>query len=238
MIRAVLFDFGQTLVDSSRGFRTAEKDAQQALFSKLCDVSWDDFIGHYRETRRAFHERSEFSRAALWRAVLEHFGGRSGSLVQWETSYWDTVNRHTRAFPETVPVLEVLSGRLRLGLISNTQGQQHVAHRLAQFPDVQGWLEATVVAGEKGMPPKPDPRPFITCLDQLEVEASEAVFVGDDYRIDICGAAAVGMRPIWLQHHSVPRQWPAVATTVPRITSLDPLRHLPHRFPTGLAGLP
>jgi FMN phosphatase YigB (HAD superfamily) len=28
MIKAILFDFGQTLVDSSNGFRAAEKEAQ------------------------------------------------------------------------------------------------------------------------------------------------------------------------------------------------------------------
>ena len=38
MIEAILFDFGQTLVDSSEGFRTAERDAQQNLCraQRLC----------------------------------------------------------------------------------------------------------------------------------------------------------------------------------------------------------
>jgi len=35
MIEVILFDFGQMLVDSSDGFRTAEPDAQsKALFSR------------------------------------------------------------------------------------------------------------------------------------------------------------------------------------------------------------
>ena len=32
MIKAVIFDFGQTLVNSADGFRTAEKQAQDKLF--------------------------------------------------------------------------------------------------------------------------------------------------------------------------------------------------------------
>jgi len=32
MIKAILFDFGQTLVDSTKSFREAEKEAQVKIF--------------------------------------------------------------------------------------------------------------------------------------------------------------------------------------------------------------
>ena len=35
MIEVILFDFGQTLVDSSEGFRTAERDAQSKIFAEF-----------------------------------------------------------------------------------------------------------------------------------------------------------------------------------------------------------
>ncbi len=34
MIEVMLFDFGQTLVDSSEGFRAAERDAQSKIFAE------------------------------------------------------------------------------------------------------------------------------------------------------------------------------------------------------------
>ena len=70
---------------------------------------------------------------------------------------------------------------------------------------------------------KPDPEPFRRCLAKLAVAPPEAVYVGDDYRIDICGAQAVGMHAVWIQHHSVNRTWPEVETKVPIITGLDQL---------------
>ena len=79
------------------------------------------------------------------------------------------------------------------------------------------------MAGEGGVPPKPDPQPFRLCLEKLQIKASEAVYVGDDWRIDICGAGDVGLHPIWLKHYSVKRNWPQVQTSVPVITSLKPL---------------
>jgi len=87
------------------------------------------------------------------------------------------------------------------------------------------------VAGESGVPPKPDPVPFLLCLERLGIHHSEALYVGDDWRIDICGARDVGVRPIWIQHQSVHRSWPAVETSVPIITTLDPLLSLKSILP-------
>ena len=83
-----------------------------------------------------------------------------------------------------------------------------------------------VVAGEGGVPTKPNPEPFQQCLKELSVSPSEAVYIGDDWRIDICGARDAGMHVIWLKHHSVKRIWPDVDDPVPVISSLDELLEL------------
>jgi len=54
------------------------------------------------------------------------------------------------------------------------------------------------VAGENGIPPKPDPAPFRMCLETLGVAAGDAVYVGDDWRIDVCGSRDAGLNPVWL----------------------------------------
>ncbi len=73
--------------------------------------------------------------------------------------------------------------------------------------------------------------PFLMCLEELDVEPSEAVYVGDDFRIDICGAKDAGLHPIWIKHHLVKRNWPDVETAVPIISSLDKLLELEKLFP-------
>ncbi|MBN2539571.1 MAG: HAD family hydrolase, partial [Deltaproteobacteria bacterium] len=127
-------------------------------------------------------------------------------------------------FPEAVSVLKTLSSRYRLGLVSNTQGQvQSDGHRLSLFPGIAKFFDAIIIAGEGDVPPKPDPEPFLRCLTELGIKPQEALFVGDDWRIDICGAKDAGIRPIWLQHRSVHRTWPVVDTSVPIIHDLTPL---------------
>jgi len=226
MIKAILFDFGQTLVNSADGFRKAEKDAQTLIFEDLGFESWPTFLSGYRKLRQDFHTRSNFSRKELWKAVYAHYDRKAdeGRLLRAEQDYWETVKALTVPFPETEAVLEQLATGHRLGLVTNTQGQRSPGqHRLSLFPEIEKNFETIIVAGEDGIPPKPAPEPFRLCLEGLGIPPSEAIYVGDDWRIDIRGAKDVGIQPIWLQHHSVSRKWPAVETKDPIIASLDQL---------------
>jgi putative hydrolase of the HAD superfamily len=234
MIKAIIFDFGQTLVDSADGFRSAEKEAQNRLFSDLGLSSWNGFLSQYRKIRKAFHQSSRFSRKEIWEAVYIHFGNEpdTNRLELWESEYWKRVRTETTPFPETVHVLEILSKHYKLALVTNTQGQKASRrHRISLFPELENFFEIVIVAGEDRVPPKPDPAPFLLCLERLGIQPSEAVFVGDDYRIDICGATAVGIRPIWLQHQSVRRNWPEVETSIPVINTLNELLDLDRLLP-------
>jgi FMN phosphatase YigB (HAD superfamily) len=233
MIKALLFDFGQTLVDSADAFRAAEKEAKENLFSYLSSVpdglSWDMFLPCYRGIRKEYHQNSNFSRLAIWQAVCDSFGQKPEPdlFENWEKDYWVKVGSKTRPFPETVAALEKLSQQYQLSLVTNTQGQKHTGnHRLALFPQLERFFQIIIVAGESGVPPKPHIEPFRLCVEQLGIHPGEAVFIGDDWRIDICGAKNAGIQPIWLQHHSVTRNWPDVETGIPIITRLDELHDL------------
>ncbi len=233
MIKAVIFDFGQTLVDSADGFRTAEKQAQDQLFANLGLTVREDFLTIYRRLRKEFHERSDFSRHSLWREVYYYYclAPESGQLERWEADYWETVKARTTVFPEAEEVLESLRARYEIALITNTQGQKTIgSHRISLFPELEKFFRVIIVAGEGDIAPKPDAEPFRLCLEKLEIEAGQAVYVGDDYRIDICGARDSGLYPVWLKHSSVGRNWPEVQTSVPVITSLKQLLELDYIY--------
>ena len=227
MIRAIVFDFGQTLVDSSEGFRAAEKEAQEKAFAALGLADREEFLSVYRAIRTAFHARSHFSRKAILEELFRHYGRDPDPLLleQWETDYWQRIEAMTRVFPEAGEVLRRLLERAyRLALITNTQGQREEGkHRLGNYPELEHLFEVIVVAGEGGIPPKPDPAPFRLCLDKMGLAPKEAAYVGDDWRIDVRGAEAVGMHPVWLKHRLVRRNWPTVETVAPVIDSLDAL---------------
>jgi HAD superfamily hydrolase (TIGR01549 family) len=234
-IKGIFFDFGQTLVDSANGFRRAEKDAQDAVFTDMFpgseNISWEKFLTTYRKIRTSFHQKSNFSRKSIWEEVYRCFDRQPDVdlLVKWETAYWETVKAHTRPFPEARGVLETLTGHYKLGLITNTQGQKlDGEHRINLFPELEQFFDNIIVAGEAGIPPKPNPEPFNLCLEWFAIDPDEAVYIGDDWRIDICGAKDVGLQAVWLQHHSIPRNWPEVETDVSIIDNLNQLPGLLH----------
>lgn len=229
MIKAIIFDFGQTLANSADGFRAAEKQAQAKLFADLALTIQEDFLSLYRRLRKELHEQSNFSRQFLFREVYYYYCRTPDEqmLEHWETEYWETVKAHTSLFPETLQVLQCLDEDYQLALITNTQGQRNTGtHRISLYPELEKYFAAIVVAGEDGIPTKPDPDPFHRCLEQLGVAPNEAVYVGDDWRIDVCGSEKAGLHPIWLKHHSVQRNWPVIRTSVPVITDLGQLLDL------------
>jgi len=226
MIKAIIFDFDQTLVDSADGFRSAEKQAQKKVFQDLAVTAWDDFLAAYRRLRKQFHEASNLSRKALWEEVYWHYCRHCdlSVLEKWENDYWQTVKSRTTLFPETPSVLQSLAGRYKLAVITNTQAQaSSQKHRLLEIPSLTDFFETVLIAGEEGSAPKPDTGVFLACLEDLGVDCAEAVYVGDDWRTDICGASDAGLQPIWIKHHLLSRSWPDVETSVPVITGLESL---------------
>ncbi len=226
MIKAILFDFLQTLADSAEGFRIAEKEAETRIFAGLELSSWGDFLSEYRDLRHKFREGSNFSRRDLWQSIYLNYGREpdTGFLQDIEDDYWDIVRSKTRLFPETITVLGKLAAEYRLALITNTQGQGNSGgHLISKYPDLESCFEVVIVAGESGVPPKPNRVPFLLCLEKLGIVPSEAVYVGDDLKIDIRGAQEVGIQAIWLKHHLVQRNWPLEETSAPVIDNLEQL---------------
>ena len=224
MTKAVLFDFTQTLVNSVDGFHAAERQAEVRLSAALGLSSWEEFLAEYRELRSRFQETApNFPRPDLWREVYARHDREpdENALAEWEREYWKTVTDGTVLFPETIRTLTWLTDSFSLALITNHQGTGD--HSVSRFPTLQSFFEVIVVAGEGGVPPKPDPAPFLQCLDQLGVAAADAVHVGDDWHVDMCGARNAGIRPIWLKHRAVQRHWPEGDPAVPVIEKLDGL---------------
>jgi len=229
MIKALIFDFDQTLVNSADGFRVAEKEVEVKIFHSLGITSWEEFLTNYRRIRKRFHVNYNFSRKAIWQEVYLHYHQKPNLqfLEKWECDYWEKIKSEAILFPETERVLENLTSRYQVALITNTQGQKtSKKRRLSQFPELEKFFKVIIVAGESGVPAKPNPAPFLLCLDNLGIAPPEAIYVGDDWYIDINGARNASIQPIWLQHHLVRRTWPTVETSMPVITDLNQLLDL------------
>jgi len=225
-VKAIIFDFGQTLVDASEGFRIAEKDAQKKIFNDLGLEDWEGFIHVYRSERKRYHNKKIFHRVPFWKAIYHRYKKEPehSKLIEWEDEYWETVDKNRSLFPEAKFVISELAREYKLGIVTNSPREGRVGPgSIKEYNEIGIYFDAIVIAGNENIPPKPDPIPFKICLSRLETSPSQAVFVGDDLEIDIYGALKAGIKPIWIQHRMVKRKWEKPSIEVPIIHTLDAL---------------
>ena len=60
---------------------------------------------------------------------------------------------------------------------------------------LESYLDFVVTAKEVGAD-KPEPPIFLAALERAGVNASEALYIGDQYQTDILGARGVGITPV------------------------------------------
>jgi putative hydrolase of the HAD superfamily len=84
---------------------------------------------------------------------------------------------------------------IHLGIVTNGE-VPFQAPKIEQLALTQ--YLSTVVISEAVQVQKPDPRIFAHALAQLGCRAADTWFVGDHPVHDVLGAAAVGLRAIWL----------------------------------------
>lgn len=97
--------------------------------------------------------------------------------------------------PGTADTLAELKDRgYTLGVVSNADG------RVDQFLEHAGlrqYLDFIIDSGQVGFE-KPNPRIFEIALERAGAEPDEAVHVGDVYEVDVVGARAAGIEPVFL----------------------------------------
>jgi putative hydrolase of the HAD superfamily len=128
--------------------------------------------------------------------------------------YWSEYMQNCLASEDTLVTLQTLRERgQKLGVITN--GPVKLQQQKLDALGITRLFE-TIVISEAEAVRKPDPAIFARALERCGVVCDEAVFVGDHPEIDIAGAHAAGMRPIWKY---VP-YWKLTVPDVPVVKSL------------------
>jgi len=224
MIKAVFFDLYYTVVtyDPPREETEAQTlqefgiDVKPEVFSRPLAVA-DDYI--YQEMSRSpISKRSREEQLALFveyqRILLKEAGiAADDKMLLSLVGKMQQAAKKLVLYDDVLPTMTELKGKgLTLGLISN------IDHDIAPLLDELGLstlLQVVVTSQEVGFT-KPQPEIFREASRRAEVEAVEAVFVGDQYQIDVVGAERAGMKGILLDRSGYFKE--VIAS--PRIRSL------------------
>jgi len=224
MIKAVLFDLYNTLVtyDPPREEIEAKilKDfgievSPEAMLRPI--MTADEFI-YQEHARSSISKRSKEETMALYtqyHGILLKEAGLEASkeVILGILGKWMNFNLKTVLYDDVVPALTNLKERgLILGLISNVD--RDIAS-LYQGLGLSAWLKVMVTSQEVGFN-KPHPEIFQAALKQAGIKPAEAIYVGDQYQIDVLGASKAGMLGVLLDRNGFFEE----VTDCPKIRSL------------------
>ena len=184
MIEAVLFDWGNTLVQ----------------------FTWDDELlgaGHRAGLGRDDPEFTERYREAMlgdaprrpYADVLRELGvGDPDAFIDAEHEVWRPAHA---VLGSAQALLDSLHGRgVKTGLIANSWPEPARLLRAdAESFGLAPLLDVMVFSEEVGVA-KPEPEIFLHALERLGVEPLDAMFVGDRLEADVQGAASVGITTV------------------------------------------
>ncbi len=223
--RAVFFDVDFTLIYPGPMFRGEGYRAFAARYGMTIDPS--KFEAGVASAAPVLNSPDDVYNPEIFIAytshIIEVMGGTGPHLDDCSREIYRewAACQHFEMYDDVAPVLQQLfDAGLRIGLISNT-------HRcLASFQshfELQGLISATVSSSDHGLM-KPHPSIFSAALQLLDVEASQALMVGDSFKHDVIGAMNVGMRAVLLNRGD--NAAPAVAADRP-VPVIHSLRELP-----------
>ena len=219
----MFFDLDDTLFDHSFSVGAGLGALRQAL-PAFGARALEDLTREHARALEIFHAQVLLGQMTLQEARVARFAGlcRACGLEEARAEpvaemYREAYQRARRAVPGARELLSALRGRALVGVITNNIVEEQLDK--LQALDLRGLVDVLVISEEAGVA-KPDPAIFRIALDRAGCRPEQAVMVGDSWAVDIAGARAAGIRPVWLNRNGALD--PAAAELCAAVTSLAP----------------
>lgn len=206
----ILFDLDHTLWDFEKNSAETLSQLYDAFhLSKYGKMNREDFISKFREVNAqlwSLYDQNrigkEYLRDERFKLIFEGFGVKEDETAKrLGRDYLRICPEKEHVMPHAYEVLEYLSGRYRLHIVTN--GFRDVQSRKLAFSRLGNYFTRIITSEEAGFK-KPDRGFFEYVLSKLEASNSECVMVGDNIETDIRGAFSVDMDIIFFNPGKLP----------------------------------
>ncbi|HIN25690.1 MAG TPA: HAD-IIIA family hydrolase [Candidatus Marinimicrobia bacterium] len=196
MIKAVIFDLDNTLLDFMKMKEYAVKAAIAGMIEAGLDIdpdkSYETIIGIYEEegweNQQVFNDFlnktiGEVNNKYLAAGIVAYRRAREANLL-----LYPNVN-HT--------LVELIKRGMKLAVVSDAPSRE--AWMRIYYLNLHHHFDVVLTFDDTNVR-KPSPIPFEMALSQLNIEAEEALMVGDWPERDVVGAKKLGIRTIFARY--------------------------------------
>jgi len=202
MIKAIIFDFDDTLEKYKIAKHYAEKEIGKYFYKKYqiknAAKLLDNLDLHYTIKGRTKKDAGLYKRELWFKDIFNRFKikPKKGEIEKLVKLYWASVEKKALLMPDTRKVLEKLKKRFKLAVISDSDGSRAIKiKRLGKLGITR--LFDLIVTGDDVKTTKPDKRFYSAVFKRLKIKASECVMVGDKPEYDLQLAKKLGLKTIW-----------------------------------------
>ena len=205
-IKAVIFDYVGTLVNC-KGYSMDEskKNLYHALLGEGFNVAENKFMAAYsaahEKYRKVRYEQLREVTNAVW--VAEALCNLGYKVTADDDRVKAALNVFFQDFIDTLELregakklLKQAQSKYKVGLISNFT-YAPVIYKSLRHLGISGFFNAVVVSEENGWR-KPSSHIFQEALERLQVNADQAVYIGDSPIEDIKGAKQAGLETVFV----------------------------------------
>lgn len=194
----IFIDLDDTLWD----FRANSKATLRAIYQQFSIhrfySSAEEFASVYMQRNNELwtlyhHGKIEKSQLVVerFRYPLTRVGIHNDRLaVEMNTTYLEILSQQTRLVPYARQLLEYLSDKYPLAIISN--GFSEVQYKKLTTTGIDRYFDRIILSEEVGIT-KPHPRIFEFALEATACHRSAAIMIGDNFDADIAGARSSGI---------------------------------------------
>lgn len=219
-IKGIIFDLYGTLIDIETD------ESMDEIYRAISHyLTYHGVYLHRAEVRERYYqimkqqreasgeEYAEIDVEAIWNEFLLQegirFGPTRGQLAKVLAQVYRAISRkRLQLYPGVKEVLNTLHAGYRLAVVTDAQSCYALPEIRAVGLD--GYFDPVIISSRSGFR-KPDSRLFRKALDNMGVEPSEVICVGNDMFRDTYGATMLGIKTIFMDSNQGAKSFENVA---------------------------
>ena len=196
MIKGIIFDLDNTLVDFMQMKRSAVYAAVYAMIDAGLEISTEDALKRIDE----IYQKEGIEYKQVFDTLMNDLYGKvdyrimSAGIVAYRKAREAALKPYPKVFPT---IIELIKMGLKLAVVSDAPSKE--AWLRLSYINFQHFFDV-VITYDETRERKPSSVPFNMALEALELKADECLMIGDWADRDVVGAKSVGMKTVFARY--------------------------------------